>query len=405
MPTGKGSVPGSTRFLHIGPHKSGTTTMQGAFELARDRLGEHGLTYVGKGFQTARAAQEVMGRPPMFGDKKPNEKAWQRLVRQVEAAGGQRPVISSEFFCEATDEAAIRRIVDDLGGSSVHVVVTLRPLTKILPAQWQQYVQNGLRMGYEKWLDAMFNKPPHEPPNRTFWYRHNQGELVSRWSEVVGPENMTVIVVDDSDRDMLLRSVEDVLGVPAGVLVADDTQENRSLSHGEAEFVRQFNRLFRAQGWADHLYGRYMRRGAVRQMKINYRPSRAEVLIRTPRWAMERAAAIGTESAKTITALEPRVIGDLDLLGDVPENRVGEAGTPTVAPEAAAQAVLGAIGAGGDPELSTADSSGRVATASRLVAGPGGKQLVVRLMRDVVATGKFARTSLVRGARTARGSR
>src|SRR5699024_9968549 len=106
-------------------------------------LGEHGLRYVGKGYQTARAAQEVMGRPPMFGDKKPNEQAWQRLRKQVGASGEQAPIISSEFFCEAPDDDTVRRIVEDLGGSRVHVVVTLRPLTKILPAQWQQYVQNG----------------------------------------------------------------------------------------------------------------------------------------------------------------------------------------------------------------------------------------------------------------------
>src|SRR5699024_9299752 len=239
----------------------------------------------------------------------------------------------------------------DLGGSRVHVVVTLRPLTKILPAQWQQYVQNGLRTSYKKWLTAMFDKPRHEPPNRTFWHRHAQGELVTRWSRVVGAQNLTVIVVDDSDRDMLLRSFESVVGLPAGLLVADDTQENRSLSYGEAEFVRQFNRLFKSQGWDDQLYGRYMRRGAVRQMKINHQPSRDAALIRTPRWAMERAAAIGTESAKTISELGTHVIGDLGLLGELPEHRVGDPGAKALPPEAAAQAVLGALVAGGDPQL------------------------------------------------------
>ena len=398
MPTGRDSRPRSTRFLHIGPHKSGTTTIQGALELARENLAGHDLAYVGRGYQTARAAQELMGRSPMFGDKKPNENAWQRLVKQVESAGDQGAIISSEFFCEAPDEETVRRIVDDLGADRVHVVVTLRPLTKILPAQWQQYVQNGLRMRYEKWLDAKFNKPPYGPPNRTFWYRHNQAELVSRWSNVVGPENLTVIVVDDSDREMLLRSVERVVGVPHGVLIADDTQENRSLSYGEAELVRQFNGLFKANGWDDQLYGRYMRRGAVRRMKVNYRPSREEARIPTPRWAMERAADVGATSVRRITELGTHVIGDLDMLGELPEDRVGTPPSASVPPEAAAQAVAGAMVASDDPQLLIGQARGE--QAGHRSAAPSGKQLALRLARDLVATGRFARTSLQRGLRT-----
>ncbi|GGT08343.1 hypothetical protein [Streptomyces chromofuscus] len=41
-----------------------------------------------------------------------------------------------------------------------------------MPSQWQQYVQNGLRMGYGDWLEHMPRKPPYEKPNPTFWPRH-----------------------------------------------------------------------------------------------------------------------------------------------------------------------------------------------------------------------------------------
>src|SRR5690625_168565 len=180
---GMGNLPENTRFLHIGPHKTGTTAVQGAFNLARPRLAQHGLTYIGKGRQPVKAAQTATGRPPMFGSAHTRSGYWKELLKEVEKAGGKRPVISSEFFCEADGQAA-RRIIGDLGGNRVHVIVTLRPLTKTLAAQWQQYVQNGLRTPYEKWLDGMFDKPPYTRPNPTFWHRHQQGLLVSRWAEV-----------------------------------------------------------------------------------------------------------------------------------------------------------------------------------------------------------------------------
>ncbi|MFD0774053.1 hypothetical protein ACFQZ2_08960, partial [Streptomonospora algeriensis] len=343
-----GGLPSNTRFLHIGPHKTGTTAIQGAFNMARSRLAEHGLTYVGKGRQPGKAAQQAAGRPPMFGAEH-GSNHWQRLVGEVEATGDQRAIISSEFFCESDDDAA-RRIVEDLDASRVHVVVTLRPLTKILSAQWQQYVQSGLRVSYEDWLDAVFNRPPEERPNPTFWRRHDQGELVSRWAGIVGPENMTVIAVDDSDRGMLLRSFEELTDLPEGFLVPDDTQENRSLSYGETEFLRRFNREFRSQDWDTLLYGRYIRRGAVRHMKVQYQPTREEAVIRTPEWAMERAAKVGAESAATISTLGTRIMGDLGVLSDLPDNRVGDPGIPVLPPQAAAHAVFGAVAAGRDAE-------------------------------------------------------
>ena len=94
--------------------------------------------------------------------------------------------MSSEFLADANEEAAAR-VVRDLDKKRVHVVVTLRPLGKLMPSQWQQYVQNGLRMRYDDWLDHMLNKPPYIKPTTTFWNRHAHDRLVARWAAAAGP--------------------------------------------------------------------------------------------------------------------------------------------------------------------------------------------------------------------------
>ncbi|TQN28660.1 hypothetical protein FHX37_4019 [Haloactinospora alba] len=351
MVSGVTPLPGDARILHVGPHKSGTTALQGAFHLARPRLAEQGITHVGKGRNPARPVQAVTGRPPMLGGPTPHEEDWQGLVDEVAATGDQRALISSEFFAAAT-EGTIPRIVEDLGGSRVHVVVTLRPLGKVLPAQWQQYVQNGIRASYEEWLDVMFNRP-HERPNSNFWQRHQQGDFVERWAGVVGADNLTVIPVDDSDRGMLLRVFEGLLDLPEGFLVPDDRHANRSLSYGEAETLRGLNKGFKARRLPASFYSTYIRHGAVKRMKVAYQPPKGSEIL-TPEWALERAAKLGADSAERISALGVNVIGDLERLSDYPSNR---AGTPAsgvaVPPEAAAQALVGAVGAirrGGVPD-------------------------------------------------------
>jgi len=399
-----------TRLLHIGPHKTGTTAIQGAFHLARGRLAEHGVVYAGVGRQPMRATLAVTGRPAMLGESRPDMAHWDSLVRDVQAAGDQRVVISSEFFADGDDEAA-RRVVADLGGPRVHVVVTLRQLARVMPSQWQQYLQNGLRTPYLEWLDGMLRRPPYDQPTPTFWRRHRHDKLIARWVAAAGAENVTVIVVDGSDRLALLRTFESLLGLPAGFLVPEDEVVNRSLTLAEAEVVRQLNEEFKRREWPGDSYAKFMRYGAVRQMKAR-RPLPGEPSIAAPAWALDRMAEISAEMTRNITALGVRVVGDIAALsfpaptthqpagvGDGPAAGAGDGpaagaedgpAAPVLPVEAAAQAVLGALLAAGigDQEApadsrAVADRPVRELDARRLagVLVRRGRQRVRRALR------------------------
>jgi hypothetical protein len=341
-----------TRLLHIGPHKTGTTTVQGAFHQARERLAAHGVVYAGAGRSPVRAALALTGRPAMLGEAPPDMAYWDKLVRDVHEAADQRVVISSEFFDEA-DDAVAARVVADLGGPRVHVVVTLRPLARILPSQWQQYLQNGLRTPYLEWLDGIVRKPLEGRPTPLFWQRHRHDKLIARWAAAAGADNVTAVVVDESDRLALLRTFESMLGLPAGLLVPADEVGNRSLTLAEAEVVRQLNEEFKRREWPGASYARFMRYGAVRQMKAR-RPLPGEPQITTPAWALERVAEISAEMTGNIAALGVRVIGDLSALSTPapppgrPEAGAGDGpAAPLIPAEAASQAILGAMLAGG----------------------------------------------------------
>jgi hypothetical protein len=338
-----------TRLLHIGPHKTGTTAIQGALHLARERLAAEGISYAGPDRQVLQPALAITGRPPLLGGRQPDMTHWNDLVREIRETSAGRVVASSEFFADA-GQSAIRRIVGELGGPRVHVVVTLRPLTRILPSQWQQYLQNGFRMPYQEWLEGILRQPPRTP-TPGFWYRHRHDKLVSRWAAVAGTQNLTVIVVSESDRVMLLRTFEQMLGLPGGFLMPEEGVPNRSLTLAEAEVVRLLNEEFKRQEWAPRYYARFMRYGAVEQMKTAHRPLPGEPRITTPPWAQERAAEIGAEMARNIGASGVRIVGDISALGllsaDLPVTELDPGlAAPLIPAQAAAQAVLGAFIAG-----------------------------------------------------------
>jgi hypothetical protein len=363
------------RLLHIGPHKTGTTAVQDAFHMARARLPAHGVVYPGEGRQPLQAVLAVTGQPPLLGEAAPGIAHWTCLVRDVRAARDQRVVVSSEFFAGADDSAA-RRVLADLGGSRVHVVVTVRPLARIMPSQWQQYLQNGYCFPYLEWLAGILSEPPRTP-TPGFWRRHRHDKLIARWAAAAGVQNLTVIVVDDTNPSMLLRTFESLLGLPRGLLALGERAGNRSLTLAEAEVVRLVNEEFKRQGWPDRSYARFMRYGAVEQMKTARQPLPEEPKIVTPAWALERAAEIGAEMADNISALGLDVAGDISALGNTPadlQQAAADAGpaVPAVPAEAAAQALIGAFTAAG--------VAGPAAVPDRLVREVDAKHLAAVLV-------------------------
>ncbi|MFF3345225.1 hypothetical protein [Streptomyces sp. NPDC002779] len=334
-----------TRLLHIGPHKTGTTSIQGALFGAKEAMAAHGVDFPATSRHPMSAALAVCGRPGMMGDAEPGERHWETLVEQVAATGRRTSVISSEFFADAPDDETIERIVRELGGERVHVLVTLRPLARIMPSQWQQYVQNGLRMGYEDWLRHMLKKPPYEKPNPSFWRRHRHDRLVERWVRVTGADRVTVVVVDDRDRGGLMRTFEALLGLPENLLHEVPDTANRSLTLAETEMLRNLNVEFRGNELPEEFYSQLIRYGAVLHMKNACAPGPDDVKIRTPQWAAEAAAGIGAEMALRIGATGVRVLGDPGILSAVPEPPTGTDAEPRLPPEVAARALYGAVAA------------------------------------------------------------
>jgi hypothetical protein len=350
-------LPPGARLLHIGPHKTGTTSLQSAFHARRREAAAQGVHYAGPNRQPMQAAHAITGKPSPYADgKTPPRSRWRDLVREVQGAGDKRVVISSEGFADADDDG-IRTVIEDLGGERVHVVITLRPLASILPSQWQQYVQGGLTLDYDAWLDAMFNKP-RGTVSPSFWVRHRHDELVRRWAAAAGASNVTVVVADDADRDRQLRLFEQLTGLREGTLVPEMDLSNRSLTLPEIETVRAFNLAYRAEGLGTQLHTKVMRFGAAEHLKRRT-PGADEPRIRTPAWALERAADVAREIVDGIRASGVRVIGDLESLAgpastpgaDAPPAAISDATWAEVGAEAAVGILLASgLARGSDAE-------------------------------------------------------
>ncbi|HTW19081.1 MAG TPA: hypothetical protein VME70_02585 [Mycobacteriales bacterium] len=330
--------------LHVGPHKTGTTAIQGALHNARSELAEYGVVYAGRRRQSQMAALAVTQGHGLAGDRPAQLRDWERLVEQAEATADQRFVISSEYFDGASDEVAAK-VVNELGGERVHVVVTLRPLALIVPSAWQQYVRNRFRAPYRRWLKAMLEPGSTSRATPSFWYRHHHDAQVERWASIVGPERLVVVVADESDRESLLRTFERFVGVPEGLLRAEVGHTNRSLTAPEIELIRAINVEFHQRELPPRLYYELVYDGIARQMQLRT-PDPGEPRITLPGWGVERANEVAAAAAERIAASGVGVIGDLASLSAVkplPDDQQTDMAEVELSVAGAAQALLGAI--------------------------------------------------------------
>lgn len=344
------AVPAGTRLLHIGAPKTGTTSIQAAqVQLRAGAVPGHAVSIPGTPLDQARAALAVLNRSTGWARDSSvvPTRNWDKLVERVRSAPGT-VFVSSEFLCEA-DRPTIRRIAAELADGDVRVVLTLRPLSRILPSAWQQYLKGGHELPYSRWLKSVLADPPKASVTPSFWARHDQGAVIERWAGELGADRLTVIVLDPGDRGLLLRSFDSLLGLPVGTLATMPTgQQNRSMSAAEAELFRQVNIALRRNRLPYDDYANLIRYGAIMRTVERVVPGAGSAALVTPEWALNRAVELGTEYAQRIESLRPAgltVIGDLERLREAPEPAA--AGTP-VTPETielavAVEALLGAV--------------------------------------------------------------
>lgn len=319
MPEGSGpGRSGRTRLIHVGPHKTGTTTVQSAFHRNRQPLAELGVHYVGSRLQPTQAAKAVAGITPPGPQRDAGVKEWEELLTEVRLARSPHVVLSSEFFCEADDQAA-RRIIEDFGAEGLRVVVTLRGLAKVIPSQWQQFVQTGSVQSLPDWVSWVLEES-HPDSSIAFWRRHRHDRLVARWARLVGPDNVSVIVSDSRDAGQLPREFAALLGISPDVLVPASSTRNRSLTWEEAERIREFNIAFRKQNQQRAAEGlppveltsmqRLRAWGRVKRHPANPQHHRIEL----PEFAVDQVEEISREMVRQILASGVQVIGPVEQL-------------------------------------------------------------------------------------------
>lgn len=305
--------------LHPGAPKAATTAIQSCLSALRPVLRERGVLYPGKQMNHVSASRSVVGASTSDRGAVDDARLWATLCRAVSRHDG-RVVVSSELLA-VCDASSAQRVVRELGERRVRVVLTLRPLDRVVPSAWQESVKAGGRTPFEDWAAAVTRRPGRAGTDDAgrFWVVHDQARFVSTWIDVVGPDKVTVAVLDPDRPGAVFDIFERLIGLPAGTLdptVA--TLRNRSLTWPEAEVIRAYNELAEIPGEFERVAD-LLSSDIVHALLEHRTPPADETRLELPPSMVEGLVGFCTDAVERIRASGAHVEGDLTAL--IPEVR------------------------------------------------------------------------------------
>jgi hypothetical protein len=344
-PTGAPSRPAV--FLHIGEPKTGTTFLQQVMWRNRGELAACGVVLPGHHPQEHfRASQDLRGIQKLPSDPAGSWTGeWDILAHQARQAP-RTAVISHELF-SASDEEQAERAVASLQPADVHVVLSVRDMATLLPAEWQETVKHRSTRGWEDWLGDVIDRESSSPARRQWWFWrvHDTLAILGVWARYVPAGHVHVIITppQNAGTSLLWERFASLLGIDPASADTTRARSNTSLGLAEIEFLRRLN-LALPEEVPDWFYMWNVKESVAHQALAD-RPRGPRLTLPAGRdaWAQEQAkiliAGLG-ESGYDI-------IGSLDELMPLPSagTAVSSAGQPAeqvldAAVEAASALVL-----------------------------------------------------------------
>jgi hypothetical protein len=337
-------LPSGAILVHVGPFKTGSSSLQMALHTRRNEIRELGVHYPGTAYRHLRPIAAVMGRGPRGVPSVPAEE-WDELVADIRHVDAPRTVVSSEGLSTAGTKT-VARVVTDLGADRVHVVRVERRLDRLLPSAWQERVKSSNETrSFDEFLDDVLSADPagSQDKSASFWAAHSLERFLDRWQAVLPHDHLHVVVADEGNPRATSGVFERLLGLPEGML--DPMQRpNSSMTWERVELCRRLNEVFDERGWPDRLRRRLLQ-GAIVNGLREAPPSPFDVKI--PPLSGDHLRRTAELSAGRIDLLRT---GGLDVIGDPAATRVSadsgpspDAAAPEVPSSIAIEAVVGAV--------------------------------------------------------------
>lgn len=225
-------------FLHIGPHKTGTTTIQEGLNIHRDMLLRYDFLVpkTGQVFST-NAGQHNLARE-LRGDDRFNVQkgTWKELLNEINKSNTENVILSSEGFSLLPLEK-INELRNYLTGFLVKIIVYVRRQDLVLQSYWAEVTKSGDYEHGNKDFDVWMDKYDFENRNG------NYQKLLDKWSSVFGKENIIVRVLEKNQLNgSLFNDFLSTCGIKSPEKFSNPADKNKSPGIKVIRLIQEFKK-------------------------------------------------------------------------------------------------------------------------------------------------------------------
>ena len=289
--------------FHIGPHKTGTTSIQ-AYLLrsigSADPV-ERWYPYT----KPSEPGHAEYARDWLFRDAR----MFRDLIARAERAGVRQMIVSAEDFDNLYDKN--QDVLSELlRPFDVHLIITMNSLIGRAASSWQEAVKHGYPHALADASKLIFNMPGYRP------------DFVDVARQVVRPARTSIIVAArDQSPVKLIGDFCLTLGQPVPSPGQPVPRSNVRLHWSEAEQMRMMNQKVRELGLPPEnrkAIRKTMLQGLLKARDKAFSYRRIETPDAMKPSLREAAAAMKASIARQVDEGAVSVIGDLDALSSEP---------------------------------------------------------------------------------------
>lgn len=230
---------GKLLYVHIGPHKTGTTSLQHFLFSEREGLLSEGILFpcedLGPWMTQHRLAFALRGVPDRkAGDTPEAEDELRSILRQTQTSNAETIVLSAESLSFLRPEA-IRKLRDAFSDCDTRVVLYARPQDQLLVSAFSQRVKSPLKP-FAAPIDSLIDE-------KTALNYSDIYTKAAAWAEVFGRSNILVRVyteIKDAREDFLYLVGGEALMRRFDGSLPSNTNTSPSLE--ALEYMRAFKR-------------------------------------------------------------------------------------------------------------------------------------------------------------------
>jgi hypothetical protein len=242
--------------------KTGTSYLQEVLRQHKTALAEDGILFPGADGWSDQvlATKDILGLHISPAVAHRAEGAWDRLRDEMLHYDGRASVMSMEFMSFARRDRT-RKVVGSLKSAEVHVILTVRDASRVIPAQWQESTQNYGVASWQEYVAAVLAGQDRDNPAwRAFQRALNIPRMLRSWSVAVPPERIHVVLVPapGAPADQLWDRFASVIDVDPKRFPALPGERNVSLGYASADLMRRVNKNL--TDLEQNTYGRTVKR-------------------------------------------------------------------------------------------------------------------------------------------------